>query len=88
VWRRNATSVTVRADVKDGEQVSVTKEIDPLLKDIRAALPAGYRVDVGGAVEGRQGKTRPSLPWRGDGSHHPVDLMLDCRVFRKWRWCS
>jgi multidrug efflux pump subunit AcrB len=53
LWRRNRDmAITVRADVKDGEQgVSVTKEIDPLLKDIRAALPAGYRVDVGGAVE-------------------------------------
>jgi multidrug efflux pump subunit AcrB len=53
LWRRNRDmAITVRADVKDGEQaVSVTKEIDPLLKVIRAALPAGYRVDVGGAVE-------------------------------------
>jgi multidrug efflux pump len=53
LWRRNRDmAITVRADVKDGEQaVSVTKEIDPLLTDIRAALPAGYRVDVGGAVE-------------------------------------
>jgi multidrug efflux pump subunit AcrB len=53
LWRRNRDmAITVRADVKDGEQaVSVTKEIDPQLKDIRAALPAGYRVDVGGAVE-------------------------------------
>ncbi|WP_280155012.1 efflux RND transporter permease subunit [Piscinibacter sp. XHJ-5] len=53
LWRRNRDmAITVRADVKDGEQgVSVTKEIDPLLKEIRARLPAGYRVDVGGAVE-------------------------------------
>lgn len=53
LWRRNRDmAITVRGDVKDGEQaVSVTKEIDPLLKDIRAALPTGYRVDVGGAVE-------------------------------------
>jgi multidrug efflux pump subunit AcrB len=53
LWRRNRDmAITVRADVKDGEQgVSVTKEVDPLLKEIRAKLPAGYRVDVGGAVE-------------------------------------
>jgi multidrug efflux pump subunit AcrB len=45
-------AITVRADVKDGEQaVSVTQEIRPLLKDIEAKLPAGYRIDVGGAVE-------------------------------------
>jgi multidrug efflux pump len=53
LWRRNRDmAITVRADVKDGEQaVSVTKEIEPLLKSIEAKLPAGYRIDVGGAVE-------------------------------------
>ncbi|MEJ8824917.1 efflux RND transporter permease subunit [Variovorax humicola] len=53
LWRRNRDmAITVRADVKDGEQgVSVTQEILPLLKDIQAKLPSGYRVDVGGAVE-------------------------------------
>jgi len=53
LWRRNRDmAITVRADVKDGEQaVSVTKEIEPLLKDIGAKLPSGYRIDTGGAVE-------------------------------------
>ena len=53
LWRRNRDmAITVRADVKDGEQgVSVTQEIRPLLKDIEAKLPFGYRIDVGGAVE-------------------------------------
>mgnify|MGYP001375521874 CR=1 FL=1 len=53
LWRRNRDmAITVRADVKDGEQgVSVTQQIRPLLKDIEARLPAGYRIDVGGAVE-------------------------------------
>ena len=53
LWRRNRDmAITVRADVKDGEQaVSVTQEIEPLLKDIEAKLPSGYRIDVGGAVE-------------------------------------
>jgi len=53
LWRRNREmAITVRADVKDGEQgVSVTQEIRPLLKDIEAGLPSGYRIDVGGAVE-------------------------------------
>jgi len=53
LWRRNRDmAITVRADVKEGEQgVSVTQEIRPLLKDIEARLPSGYRVDVGGAVE-------------------------------------
>ena len=53
LWRRNRDmAITVRADVKDGEQgVSVTQEIRPMLKDIEAKLPSGYRIDVGGAVE-------------------------------------
>jgi multidrug efflux pump subunit AcrB len=53
LWRRSRDmAITVRADVNDGEQaVSVTQEIRPLLKDIEARLPAGYRIDVGGAVE-------------------------------------
>ena len=53
LWRRNRDmAITVRADVKDGEQgVSVTQEIRPMLQDIEAKLPSGYRIDVGGAVE-------------------------------------
>ncbi|HJV60682.1 MAG TPA: efflux RND transporter permease subunit [Albitalea sp.] len=53
LWRRNRDmAITVRADVKDGEQgVSVTKEIQPQLKDVQARLPSGYRIDVGGAME-------------------------------------
>jgi multidrug efflux pump len=53
LWRRNRDmAITVRADVKDGEQgVSVTQEIRPMLKEIEAQLPFGYRIDVGGAVE-------------------------------------
>jgi multidrug efflux pump subunit AcrB len=53
LWRRNRDmAITVRADVQDGEQgVSVTQEIRPMLEDIQAKLPSGYRIDVGGAVE-------------------------------------
>jgi multidrug efflux pump subunit AcrB len=53
LWRRNRDmAITVRADVKDGEQgVSATQSIVPNLKDIQAKLPFGYRIDVGGAVE-------------------------------------
>ena len=53
LWRRNRDmAITVRADVNDGEQgVSVTQEIQPMLKDIEAKLASGYRLDVGGAVE-------------------------------------
>jgi multidrug efflux pump subunit AcrB len=53
LWRRNRDmAITVRADVKDGEQgVSVTQAIRPAVEEIAAKLPAGYRIDVGGAVE-------------------------------------
>ena len=53
LWRRNRDmAITVRADVKDGEQgVSATASIVPMLTDIEAKLPSGYRIDVGGAVE-------------------------------------
>ena len=53
LWRRNRDmAITVRADVKDGEQgVSVTQSIRPAVDGIAAKLPAGYRIDVGGAVE-------------------------------------
>jgi len=53
LWRRNRDmAITVRADVKDGEQgVTATQSILPHLKDIQARLPSGYRIDIGGAVE-------------------------------------
>ena len=53
LWRRNRDmAITVRADVKDGEQgVSAMQEIRPMLKDIEAKLPFGYRIDDGGSVE-------------------------------------
>ena len=68
LWRRNRDmAITVRADVKDGEQgVSVTQEIRPLLKDIEAKLPSGYRIDVGGAVE-ESDKANKALAGRGAG---------------------
>jgi len=53
LWRRNRDmAITVRADVKDGEQgVTVTQSILPSLNAIEERLPFGYRIDVGGAVE-------------------------------------
>jgi len=53
LWRRNRDmAITVRADVKDGAQgVSVTQEILPKLEEVKAKLPSGYRIDVGGSVE-------------------------------------
>jgi multidrug efflux pump subunit AcrB len=62
LWRRNRDmAITVRADVKDGEQgVSVTQSIKPAVDQIAAKLPAGYRIDVGGAVE-ESGKANRAL---------------------------
>ena len=66
LWRRNRDmAITVRADVKDGEQgVSVTQAIIPMLKDIKASLPSGYRIDVGGAVEESDKANKHCWQWR------------------------
>ena len=53
VWRRNRLpTVTVRADIFGNIQAPVvTGQIDPLLKPLREKLPAGYAIEIGGAVE-------------------------------------
>jgi multidrug efflux pump len=53
LWRRNREVVlTVRGDIVDNVQApDVTKEILPKLQEIKDALPYGYRIDTGGAIE-------------------------------------
>jgi multidrug efflux pump subunit AcrB len=53
LWRRNGDVVlSVRSDVIDGVQApDVTNAILPKLQPIMAALPAGYRIELGGAIE-------------------------------------
>ena len=53
IWRRaRELTLTVRADIDDGVQApDVSVAIDRTLAEIRAALPAGYRIDIGGAWE-------------------------------------
>jgi multidrug efflux pump len=53
LWRRSrALTLTVRADIVDGAQApDVTTQIEPTLEAVRASLPAGYRVEAGGAYE-------------------------------------
>ncbi|HEX4884240.1 MAG TPA: efflux RND transporter permease subunit [Casimicrobiaceae bacterium] len=53
VWRRDRQpTVTVRADVRgDVQGPDATKRLAPQLDGVRAGLPAGYRVESGGAVE-------------------------------------
>lgn len=44
--------MTVRADIYDQEQpATLVKQILPTLQDIRAKLPDGYLLEVGGTVE-------------------------------------
>jgi multidrug efflux pump subunit AcrB len=52
-WRRSRDmAVTVRADVKDGVQApDVSARLWPRLDDIRAHLPVGYRIEMGGAID-------------------------------------
>jgi multidrug efflux pump len=53
LWRRNRDlALTVRSDVVDGVQgPDATAKIRPSLKPIIDSLPAGYRIEEGGAIE-------------------------------------
>ncbi|TEA77796.1 efflux RND transporter permease subunit [Allopusillimonas ginsengisoli] len=54
-------TITVRADVKPGVQgIDLTEAVDSKLADLRANLPVGYHIDVGGSVEG-SGKAQASI---------------------------
>lgn len=52
-WRRDRTPViTVRSDIADGMQApAVSGQVDAALGPVRARLPFGYRIEMGGAVE-------------------------------------
>lgn len=53
IWHRNRLpSVTVRADIYGKEQpATLVQQIFPTLDPIRAELPSGYLLEVGGTVE-------------------------------------
>src|SRR5690606_40322793 len=53
LWHRNRLpTVTVRADIYGEHQpATLVQQIEPTLQDIRDALPGGYLLEVGGAVE-------------------------------------
>ena len=53
LWRRSRdTAITVRSDIVDKVQApDVTTRIWPQLAAIRDALPPGYRIEQGGAIE-------------------------------------
>ena len=76
LWRRNRDmAITVRADVKDGEQgVSATQEIRPMLKDIEAKLPLGLPHRRRRRRRGkRQGQPGAAGGLPGDAGHDPDD---------------
>lgn len=62
LWRRNReTMLTVRADVLDGWQApDVSMRLGGMLKDLKASLPPGYRIEEGGAIE-ESGKANKAL---------------------------
>ena len=53
VWERDRRpTITVQADVQHGAQgIDVTTRIDKALAMLHKDLPAGYRIEIGGAVE-------------------------------------
>ncbi|NYZ17371.1 efflux RND transporter permease subunit [Azospirillum sp. RWY-5-1] len=53
LWRRaRDTTMTVKADVTGGLQAPmVSQRVNAALADLRARLPDGYRIDMGGTIE-------------------------------------
>lgn len=53
IWKRDRLpTITVRADMADGTQPPVASlQINPQLDAVRAQLPPGYRIEMGGAIE-------------------------------------
>ncbi len=62
VWRENRQfAVTVQGDVVDGAQgATIATRIDQALAPLRATLPVGYRIDIGGILE-ESGKGQGSI---------------------------
>jgi len=53
IWRRNRIpTMTVQADMTDSTQpATVSSQLNTQLDALRAKLPAGYRIEMGGSVE-------------------------------------
>jgi multidrug efflux pump len=62
IWRRSRElTLTVRADIVDGVQApDVANAIDRQLAPLRARLPAGYRIEIGGSLE-ESGRAQESI---------------------------
>ncbi|HEX7816269.1 efflux RND transporter permease subunit [Dyella sp.] len=67
IWERDRQpSINVQADVLGGAQgLDVTNDLDKQLQSLRASLPVGYRIEVGGSVEQNakaQGSINAQMP--------------------------
>ncbi|MDD4910794.1 MAG: efflux RND transporter permease subunit [Sideroxydans sp.] len=53
IWRRNRLpTMTVRADMADSTQPATTStELNAKLDEVRAKLPTGFRIEMGGSIE-------------------------------------
>ncbi|MDO9190473.1 MAG: efflux RND transporter permease subunit, partial [Sulfurimicrobium sp.] len=53
IWKRNRVpTITVRGDIYNKTQAPVVSaQLEPAMDKIRAGLPLGYRLEMGGAVE-------------------------------------
>ena len=52
IRRNRLPTVTVRADIRGAVQAPVvTQQISPQLDAVRATLPPGFRIEIGGAIE-------------------------------------
>jgi multidrug efflux pump len=62
LWRRSRElTLTVRADIVDGVQApDVANAIDGQLAPLRAKLPVGYRIEIGGSLE-ESGRAQESI---------------------------
>jgi multidrug efflux pump subunit AcrB len=62
IWERDRQPmITLQADVRQGAQgIDVTQRVDAALSELRARLPVGYHIQIGGAVE-ENGKAQASI---------------------------
>ncbi|QNM97140.1 efflux RND transporter permease subunit [Chitinimonas koreensis] len=52
IWRRNRMpTISVRADVEGAQAPDVTMALWPKIQEVRAKLPIGYEIEIGGSQE-------------------------------------
>lgn len=61
IWRYNRQPfLAVQTDLRDAQPNDVTNELWDAMGDLRASLPDGYRIDIGGSME-QSGKANASI---------------------------